>query len=186
MTSSTVIVGDDLRDRVIERPPGIPLGPEHEGTTLSFNDPLWAGSDDGASGVHTSAPDIARFWQMCLDGGMVGSTRVLSRDAMRSMTTNQIPGIGAEVLGMSKTQASWGFGFGVNGYEPWPRFGGGTSHPDSYRHGGAGGIGGWVDPLSGVIAVHIEVVTTLTDDGLPLSSAGYRFQDVVNAAVLDR
>jgi beta-lactamase class C len=185
MTNSAMIVGGDLQPRVIQRPSGIPLGPDHEGTTLSFNDPLWAGSDDGASGVHASALDLARFWQMCLDGGMVGGTRVLCRDAVRVMTTNQIPGIAVELGGMSKAEASWGFGFGVTGHEAWSRFGGGTSRPTSYRHGGSGGIDGWIDPESGVVCVYIEIVTAQTDEGMPLSWAAHRFQDVVNAAVID-
>jgi CubicO group peptidase (beta-lactamase class C family) len=184
MTSSAMIVGGDLQPRVIQRPSGIPLGPDHEGTTLSFNDPLWAGSDDGASGVHAAAPDLARFWQMCLDGGMVGGNRVLCRDAVRVMTTNQTPRIAVELGGMSKVEASWGFGFGVTGDEAWSRFGGGTSRPTSYRHGGQGGIDGWIDPESGVVSVYIEIVTEQTDDGMPLSWAAHRFQDVVNAAVI--
>ena len=185
MTSSTVIVGDDLRERVIQRPPGIPWGPDHEGT-VSFNDDWFARSDDGASGVYTSALDLARFWQMLLDGGMVDGTRVLSADAVRVMTTNQIPGIAVDLMGSSKDEASFGFGFGVAGREAWPRFGGGLSHPSSFRHGGAGGVDGWVDPDSGVVAVYIEVVTDQTDDGLPLTWAAHRFQDVVNASVTSR
>jgi CubicO group peptidase (beta-lactamase class C family) len=184
MTSSAMIVGDELLPRVIERPPGIPRGPGHEGTVLSFNDPLWAGSDDGASGAHASAVDLARFWQMCLDGGMAGDTRVLSRDAVRVMTTNQIPGIGVELGGASKAEASWGFGFGVTGHEAWAKYGGGLSSPTSFRHGGAGGIDGWVDPESGVVAVYIEIVTEENDDGMPWSWAAHRFQDVVNASVI--
>jgi beta-lactamase class C len=185
MTSSAMIVDADLQERVIQRPPGIPYGPDHEGTALSFNDPIWAGSDDGSSGVHASAPDLARFWQMCLDGGVVGDTRVLSADAVRVMTTNQIPGIAVDLGGISKSEASWGFGFGVTGHEAWAKFGGGLSSPASFRHGGAGGIDGWVDPESGVVAVYFELVTEDSDDGMPWSWASHRFQDVVNAAVLD-
>ena len=183
MTSSAMIVGDDLRPRLIERPPGIPLGPDHEGTPLSTNDALWTGSDEGASGVHASAPDLARFWQMLLDGGTVGETRVLSRDAVRVMTTNQIPGVPVELGGISLAEASWGFGFGVAGHEAWTKFGGGLSSPMSFRHGGSGGIDGWADPETGVIAVYFEIVIEATPDGMPWSWAAHRFQDVVNAAV---
>ena len=147
--------------------------------------PLWAGSDDGASGVHASAPDLPRFWQMCLDGGMVGDTRVLSADAVRVMTTNQIPGIAVDLGGISKDEASWGFGFGVTGHEAWAKFGGGLSPrelPSRWRW--------WRRRLGrsrvgGRCRVH-RVVTEDSDDGMPWSWAGHRFQDVVNAAVLDR
>jgi serine-type D-Ala-D-Ala carboxypeptidase len=75
MTSSAVIVDDGLRSKLIERPPGIPLGPGHAETPLSTNHPLWEASDDGAGGAFASVVDLARFWQMFLDGGMVGATR---------------------------------------------------------------------------------------------------------------
>ena len=184
MTSSAVIVGADLQTRVIERPPGIPNGPEHPDSPISFNDPLWAGSDDGGSGAHVSAVDLARFWQMLLDGGMVGDVRVLSRDSVRVMTTNQIPGIAADFIGEERGEASWGFGFGVAGFEAWPRYGGGTTRPSVFRHGGAGGIDGWVDPETGVAAIYFEVATQVNPDGAIESWAAHRFQDVVNAAVL--
>ena len=182
MASTAMIVDDALRPRLIERPPGIPLGPEHPDTALSTNDPLWEGSDDGASGCFASAPDLARFWQVFLDGGTAGDTRVLSSDAVRVMTTNQIPGIEVDLAGVSRAEASWGFGFGIAGHEAWPRFGGGASSPRSFRHGGAGGIDGWIDPDTGVVTVYIEIVTE-DDAGLPVSWAAHRFQDVVNAAV---
>jgi serine-type D-Ala-D-Ala carboxypeptidase len=185
MTSSAMIVDDDLRPRLIERPPGIPLGPDHAESPLSTNHPLWEASDDGAGGAFASVVDLARFWQIFLDGGMVGANRVLSRDSVRVMTTNQIPGIEVDLGRVTRAEASWGFGFGVAGYEAWPRFGGGTSSPRSFRHGGAGGIGGWIDPDAGIAAVYVEILTEAADDGLPVSWAAHRFEDVVNSAVLD-
>lgn len=183
MTSSAVIVGADLQPRVIERPPGIPGGPDHADSPISFNSPIWAACDDGGFGAHASAADLARFWQMFLDGGMVGDVRVLSRDAVRVMTTNQIPGIAADFIGEARGEASWGFGFGVAGFEAWPRYGGGTSRPSVVRHGGSGGIDGWFDPESGVAATYFEVATQVSPDGAIESWAAHRFQDVVNAAV---
>ena len=94
-------------------------------------------------------------------------------------------GIAVDLGGISKAEASWGFGFGVTGHEAWAKFGGGLSNPATFRHGGAGGIDGWVDPTTGVVAVYIEIVTEDTDDGMPWSWASHRFQDVVNAAVVD-
>jgi len=186
MTSSAVIVDDELQPRVIERPPGIPFGPDHAGSPISFNNPLWAACDAGGAGVHTSAPDLVRFWKMFLDGGMVGDTRVISRDAVRVMTTNQIPGVpAADLVGMSHREASWGYGFGVSGFEPWNRFGSATAGPHVIRHGGAGGIGGWIDPERGIVASYIEIWTEMDESGAPLSWAGDRFEDVVTAAVID-
>jgi CubicO group peptidase (beta-lactamase class C family) len=94
----TVLFIDLVESTQLNQAPGVAdrVGPYQ---VMSFNDPLWAGSDDGSSGVHASAPDLARFWQMCLDGGVVGDTRVLSADAVRVMTTNQIPGIAVDLDG---------------------------------------------------------------------------------------
>lgn len=98
------------------------------------------------------------------------------------MTTNQNPGIAVDLAGVSRGEASWGFGFGIAGHEAWPRFGGGLSSPRIFRHGGAGGIDGWIDPDTGVVAVYIEIVTE-DEAGLPVSWAAHRFQDVINTAV---
>jgi CubicO group peptidase (beta-lactamase class C family) len=185
MTSSAVIVGADLQPRVIERPPGVPCGPDHPDSPISFNSHAWAVSDDGGFGAHVSAADLARFWQMLLDGGMAGGVRVLSRDAVRVMTTNQVPGIAADFIGEERGEASWGFGFGVTGSEAWPRYGGGTSRPSVFRHGGSGGIDGWVDPETGVAATYFEVATQVSPEGAIESWAAHRFQDVVNAAVIE-
>jgi CubicO group peptidase (beta-lactamase class C family) len=185
MTSSAMIVGDELLPHVIERAAGVPGGPDHPGTAISMNDPLWAVSDEGASGVHTSAPDWLRFSQMILDEGVVGDRRILSRDAVRAMTTNRLPGVAASLAGFTRVEASWGLGFGVAGHEAWSRFGGGTLGPRAVRHGGAGGASGWIDPDRGIAAAYIEVVTEADEFNVPTSWAANRFEDVVTAAVLD-
>ncbi|MCB1006145.1 MAG: beta-lactamase family protein [Acidimicrobiales bacterium] len=184
MTSSAVIVPDDWADRVIGRPPGIPFGPEHPDSPIAFDDPLWAKSDDGASGVHATAVDALRFAQMILDRGLAGGRRVLSGDAVRVMTTDQVPGIAAEVLGMHRPEARWGYGYAVTGTAPWLRFGGATVAVGSLRHGGAGGIDVWIDPSTGVVGVYFEVVTEWSDEVGPVSWAAHRFEDVVTAAVV--
>ena len=185
MTNSAVIVPEDMQCQVIERPPGIPFGPDHADSPISFNDPLWAACDDGAGGVHASAIDCVRFGQMILDGGAVGDRRVLSRDAVRVMTTNQIPGVGAEVLGLRRDEACWGYGFGITSDAPWMRFSGGTVNAGSSRHGGMGGINVWIDPTTGIVGAYFEMVTEWSDEKGPVSWAAHRFEDTVTAAVLD-
>lgn len=170
---------------MIQRPPGIPYGPEHAESPISFNDPLWAKSDDGASGVHATATDVVRFGQMILDGGRVDDRRVLSRDAVRVMTTNQIPGVPAVLLSVHRAEAGWGYGYGVAGTEPWLRFAGGTMAPGSYHHGGSGGIDAWIDPATGIVAAYFEVLTENSLEIGPISWAAHRFEDVITAAVLD-
>src|SRR5690606_5200740 len=124
---------------------------DHADSPISFNDPLWVKSDDGASGVHATAVDAVRFGQMILDRGRVGPLRVLSDDAVRVMTTDQVPGIPAVLLAIRKAEARWGYGYGLSGSEPWLRFMGATIAPGSPHHGGMGGIDVWVDPDTGVV-----------------------------------
>jgi CubicO group peptidase (beta-lactamase class C family) len=185
MGHSAVIVPDDMADRVIERAAGIPFGPEDDTSPISFNDPLWAAADDGAGGVHTTTVDLARFGQMILDGGVVGDHRVLSPDAVRVMTTDQIPGVPVEILGFRGAEASWGYGFSVQSSTPWARFSGGLLSPGTARHGGAGGIHQWIDPALGIVGAYIEIVTEFDWETGPQSWAAHRFEDVITAAVLD-
>ena len=185
MTSSANIVSPELQPRVIERPAGIPFGPDHPDSPISFNDPLWAASDDGSSGVHATAVDCVRFGQMILDGGVVGDRRVLSRDSVRVMTSNQIPGVPAEVMGFRRDEAMWGYGYGITGAYPWVRFAGGTLDSGSLRHGGAGGIDVWIDRSTGIVGAYFEMVTEWTEDEGPTSWAAHRFEDIVTSAAID-
>ena len=81
-----------------------------------------------------------RFGQMILDRGRVGDRRVLSEDAVRVMTTDQIPGLAAQVLGIRVPEARLGYGYGVSGTVPWLRYMGATLAPGSPHHAGMGGI----------------------------------------------
>lgn len=185
MTDSALIVPDGWADRLIQRPPGIPLGPDHPDSPISFNDPLWVKSDDGATGVHATAFDAVRFGQMILDRGRVGDHRVLSDDAVRVMTTDQIPGLEAVLLANRLPEASWGYGHGVLSTVPFLRFAGGTVAPGSPHHGGMGGIDVWIDPDTGVVGAYFEVLTENSRETGPVSWVAHRFEDVITAAVLD-
>lgn len=185
MTSSAVIVPDDLLPRLIERPEGIPHAPGHAGTVLAHADPLWTQSDDGGSGVHTSPVDNLRFLEMIRNGGMVGEERVLSDAAVRAMTTNQIPGVSAKFGWSTLAEASWGYGFSVGGADPNPRFRGGTTARGALRHGGAGGISSWIDPSLGITGVYYDLLTEGDEFRGPVSWAAERFEDVVTSSVID-
>ena len=185
MPDTAVIVPDELLPRVVERPDGIPHAPGHPDTALPMYHPLFLGCDDGAAAVHSTVLDYLRFLEMTRNRGMVGTTRVLSGDSIRVMTTNQIPGIAAEIQGFTLDEGSWGYGFSVGGAAPIAGWRGGTTSRGSLRHGGSGGIGSWVDPALGISAVYHELVTDGGGDGRPMSWAMGRFEDVVTAAVVD-
>jgi CubicO group peptidase (beta-lactamase class C family) len=61
----------------------------------------------GGAGLVSSVPDYARFCQMILDGGKVGSTRLISRKTLELMSHDQI--------GRIDNNMGFGIGFGVDG-----------------------------------------------------------------------
>ena len=126
MSDTAVIVPDAMLPRVVERPEGIPHAPGHPDTVLPMYDPLWLDCDDGGSGVHSTVLDYLLFLEMIRNGGTAGTTRVLCRDAIRVMTTDQIPGVAATIAGFTLAEASWSYGFSVGGAAPVAGWRGGT------------------------------------------------------------
>jgi CubicO group peptidase (beta-lactamase class C family) len=61
----------------------------------------------GGGGLCSTAADYARFCQLVLNGGRLGSVRLLSRKSVELMTTDHLGKIGPD--------QSFGFGFGIDG-----------------------------------------------------------------------
>lgn len=61
----------------------------------------------GGAGLNSTAMDYARFAQMILNGGKLGSTRILSRKTVELMSHDQ--------LGKVDPNQSFGIGFGISG-----------------------------------------------------------------------
>jgi CubicO group peptidase (beta-lactamase class C family) len=61
----------------------------------------------GGAGLNSTAMDYARFCQMLLDGGKLGSVRILSRKSVELMTHDQ--------LGQIAPDRAFGLGFGIDG-----------------------------------------------------------------------
>ena len=94
----------------------------------------------GNAGVFGTAEEVARFCEMLLRGGISSSTggrRVLGRETVRLMTTNQC-GWG---LGVRR-----GFGFDIDSPYDAPR--GSRFSGDSYGHSGYTGVSMWIDPVN--------------------------------------
>lgn len=127
-----------------------------EGKLVKAGDGLLAGDPmnyrEGAKysgpeyALHSTAQDLARFYQMMLNGGKLGQTRILSPVSVEIMTrvhTGQI-------------RAGWlkGTGFGLTWEvvsEPLGTLTGMTE--GSYSHGGAFGTFGWIDPKRELVGV---------------------------------
>jgi CubicO group peptidase (beta-lactamase class C family) len=78
MTSTAFGVPESIADRAL------PLHP------FIASHPMISGFPSGSAGLFGTAPDLARFAMMMLEGGAVREERVLSTDSVRAMTANQI------------------------------------------------------------------------------------------------
>jgi CubicO group peptidase (beta-lactamase class C family) len=99
-----------------------------------------------SGGLFSTAMDVARFYQMVLNGGDLAGKRVLSADAVKQMTSVQSgdlqTGLGAG--------DGWGLGFCIIRQ---PQGGSQMVSPGTFGHGGAFGTQSWADPARGMVFV---------------------------------
>jgi CubicO group peptidase (beta-lactamase class C family) len=96
----------------------------------------------GGAGLSSTAEDYARFCQMLLDGGKVGSTRLLGRKSVELMTQDQ--------LGRINSDRGFGLGFGVDGVKaPLSELG----SPGEYSWGGFFYTAFSIDPKEQLIVI---------------------------------
>ena len=88
-----------------------------------------------SGGLFSTAEDVMKFCQMLLNDGEYHGKRILSPEAVKMMTTNEIKGIG-------------NYGFGLVTMENDPQF-----SPGSYNHRGARSTMMWVDKQRGLVLV---------------------------------
>jgi CubicO group peptidase (beta-lactamase class C family) len=111
----------------------------------------------GGGGLVSTARDYARFCQMLLNGGDLHGTRLLRRETVREMTTNQLP---AEALPMTLggfPLLGSGFGLGVsvalNAKPPRP-----DPAAGEYGWSGAASTYFWVAPKTGLVVIILQQV----------------------------
>ncbi|MFN9915601.1 MAG: serine hydrolase domain-containing protein, partial [Pirellulaceae bacterium] len=95
-----------------------------------------------SGGLFSTAADMAKFYQMILDGGVAHGKRIVSTQAIEEMTRPH-PASG---------QVHYGLGWQCSGPERAGILGFSTR---SFGHGGAFGTHGWVDPESKVVAIFL-------------------------------
>ena len=110
-----------------------------EATTHWLSDLSGARTANPSGGLFSTATDMARFYQMVLNGGELDGTRIVSKAAVKQMTTIQ--------TGELQTGFTPGNGWGLG----WcvirdPQGVTGMLSRGTYGHGGAFGTQGWVDP----------------------------------------
>jgi len=111
-------------------------------------DPFREGSKYASpeGGIYSTATDLAAFYQMMLNHGVLGGRRILSRagvDVMTSLHTGDIPAGFAPGMGYGLTWAV------VRAPEGTLRL----NSIGSYGHGGAYRTYGWVDPAKDLVGV---------------------------------
>ncbi len=99
-----------------------------------------------AGGLFSTARDVAKFYQMMLDGGVTGGKRLLKEETVKLMTTTQ----SGEIKTGFVDGMSWGLGFQVV-KEPLGVTG--MVSPGTFGHGGAYGTQSWADPKTRTIFV---------------------------------
>ncbi|HEY1562669.1 MAG TPA: serine hydrolase domain-containing protein [Caulobacteraceae bacterium] len=109
----------------------------------------------GGGGLYSTAMDYARFAQMLLNRGELGSARVLSEAAVKLMTTSHIPEAMLErrfVIGAHTFRPGYGYGFnGAVFYDP--KLAGSPVGTGTYQWDGASGVWFWMDPENEVVFV---------------------------------
>jgi CubicO group peptidase (beta-lactamase class C family) len=100
----------------------------------------------GGAGLFSTAADVAKFYQMLLDGGTLNAQRILKPETVAELTRVQTGGLKAGFL----PGTAWGYGFCLV-QEPQ----GVTTvlAPGTFGHGGAHGTQSWADPRRGVIYI---------------------------------
>src|SRR5262245_8334486 len=99
-----------------------------------------------SGGLYSTAMDVAKFYEMVLNGGELNGQRVLSADAVRQMTLVQS---GDLVTGFGLGDG-WGLGFCV---VRQPQGGTQMVSPGTFGHGGAFGTQSWADPGRGMVFI---------------------------------
>lgn len=100
----------------------------------------------GGAGLFSTAEDIARFYQMMLNGGTLKGKRILKPETVKEMTRSQIGALTA------RPGMPWGLGFCVVD-DPSKMAANSVLSPGSFGHGGAFSTQSWADPAKNLVWV---------------------------------
>ncbi len=127
-----------------------------------------------AGGLYSTAADIAKFYQMMLNGGAAHGKRFLTPAAHAQLTTTQTGDI---KTGFTEGM-SWGLGFQV---VKQPTGVTAMLAPGTFGHGGAYGTQSWADPKNGTIYIlMIQRAKLANGDASDIRQA---FQETASALV---
>jgi methyl acetate hydrolase len=127
----------------------------------------------GDGGLYSTAQDYGKFMQMILNGGRLGSAKILSESSVRMMGENQIGSIFVELQPDADKQRTkpfplgaghdkFGFGFQIASGDP--QFANYRS-PGSLSWAGIYNTEFWIDPVKKIGAVQMMQMLPFYDDG---------------------
>lgn len=172
MKDSTFHPGEELRGRFAKT---YKTAEEGEGLVAAYNpfvtpDVTVRRMTEPSGGLFSTAADLAKFYQMILDGGVCEGKRILSEASIAEMTKPHTAG--------GKLQ-NYGLGWQCNHAEKAivPGF-----SATSFGHGGAFSTHGWIDPERRLVAIFL-VQNVLVKDG---GKARQAFHEQITGPVLAR
>ncbi|HYP05731.1 MAG TPA: serine hydrolase domain-containing protein [Bryobacteraceae bacterium] len=98
----------------------------------------------GGAGLFSTAADMARFYQMMLNGGSLNGRRILRPETVTNLTRKHTGDLTA------RPGMPWGLGFCVV-EDPRQLAGNAALSPNSFGHGGAFSTQSWADPTKNLI-----------------------------------
>lgn len=133
-------------DVPIELQPELCLINDHEMSRLKPSDRMYAPPRAGG-GLYSTLDDLFRFGQMLLNGGTLGSVRILSRKSVEKMTNNALDdGTFGFFWGNKVTSMLYGIGAAITGAGDWIAEG-------TFGHEGAGRCKLLIDPKNKSVIV---------------------------------
>jgi serine-type D-Ala-D-Ala carboxypeptidase len=131
-------------------------GPDIEGSGW-LNERIF-NSESGAGGLKSTAGDMTRFGQMVLNGGRLDGVRILSRPSVREIISDYNVKLPPTEYEGQFYESTWGLGWNVKGIKKDD--GGCLRSPQSFEHGGYGGVSLVCDPEEDLVIAYFVVDKT--------------------------
>jgi CubicO group peptidase (beta-lactamase class C family) len=100
----------------------------------------------GGAGLFSTAQDVARVYEMMLNGGTLNGHRILKPETVAELIRPQTGDLKA------RPGMPWGLGFSIIA-DPTQMEANASYSPGSFGHGGAFGTNSWADPKTGIIHI---------------------------------
>jgi CubicO group peptidase (beta-lactamase class C family) len=136
-----------------------------------------------SAGISTTAADMARFYQMLLNGGMAGGRRILKTSSIEAART---PSCGGEFDRVARKPIRWAQGFQLGGPRSDRRFVspmGAMSSPLTFGHNGSDCCIAWADPTRQLAFAYLTNRLTARKDAVEHLAAVA--DDILSACVVN-